>query len=625
MDTDHFVEAYSPVSIIVRLSKQGTNVFEGDFSEAMDFGRQKQSELGEPRVQRSSNSRTRFLIAPHTETMLSRDLLRVTPQFDSAPSVVVDNLQTDLCLSFHDGILAPQSTKTIHLPLSINLPNGYRLEFLVKPTPLPTPRVSLASRLGDSLVRNETITQLPSLLAKQQGLTPETILSWLNVVIKAMQCPASDSYYYKGFSHAVTEIADFDRAEVVLWNNGKWEHDEVRSFVRKEADPAVVSKAPSRTMLEHARTHREKIIHPEGEQATPSWEMNSLRVFLHSAIAYPLMDEKGEILGVLYADRGFRSDFGASSISDEEQRLIEILAAGITAGIIKSKQEQLVTKYQQFFSPKITEAIRQKPSLLAGEETRVTVLFCDIRGFSRIADNIGTARAMEWVSDTLSELSQIVLDLDGVLVDYVGDEMFAMWGAPESSEIHAFQAASAARLMMNRRAKLSERWSGLITEGFDFGIGLCTGSARVGNTGSKQKFKYGPMGRTVNLGSRIQGLTKQWRVGTLLDGITHASLPVDMLRRRISSVTVVGLDGALDLYELLPDDSDTSKSLVEGYEAAYSLFECGNKPRDAARAFGELVQRFPQDGPSLIMLVRCVNELVEPTIPFSPVWSTQTK
>jgi adenylate cyclase len=353
--------------------------------------------------------------------------------------------------------------------------------------------------------------------------------------------------------------------------------------------------------------------------------MNSLRVLLHSAIAYPLMDDKGEVLGVLYADRGFRSDFGDSSISDEEQRLIEILAAGITAGILKSKQEQLVTKYQQFFSPKITEAIRRNPSLLAGEETNVTVLFCDIRGFSRIADKIGSAEAMKWVSDTLSELSQIVLDLDGVLVDYVGDEMFAMWGAPEASEIHAFQAASAARLMMSRRAELSNRWRGLIPEGVDFGIGLCTGAARVGNTGSKQKFKYGPMGRTVNLGSRIQGLTKQWRVGTLIDGVTQANLPGDMLCRRLASASVVGLDGTLELHELMPDNSDNSKALKEAYEAAYTLFECGTKPREAVRAFGEVVQRFPLDGPSLLMLVRSVNELVEPTMPFSPVWTATTK
>ena len=177
---------------------------------------------------------------------------------------------------------------------------------------------------------------------------------------------------------------------------------------------------------------------------------------------------------------------------------------------------------------------------------------------------------------------------------------------------------------MALRRDLSERYKDSIPGGVDFGIGICTGPARVGNTGSKQKFKYGPMGRTVNLGSRIQGITKYWKVSTLMDAETASYLPTDVLRRRLCKAKVVGLEGALDLFELMPNDSPDNSELCTAYGHALELFESA-KFREAVRAFGELVQRFPNDGPSLIMLVRAVNELVEPSQSFSPVWTAKNK
>jgi adenylate cyclase len=203
--------------------------------------------------------------------------------------------------------------------------------------------------------------------------------------------------------------------------------------------------------------------------------------------------------------------------------------------------------------------------------------------------------------------------------------MFAMWGAPEKSVDHARRAVESARQMMELRSVLSERYQEMLPDGVDFGIGICTGPARVGNTGSKQKFKYGPLGRTVNLGSRLQGLTKQWKVCCVIDASTEKELPPDILRRRLCMAQVVGMEGSTGLYELMPQNDARSTELVAKYCQALELFESGTQQRQAARAFGELVQAFPDDGPSLIMLVRSVNELVRPSEPFSPVWTAQTK
>jgi adenylate cyclase len=232
--------------------------------------------------------------------------------------------------------------------------------------------------------------------------------------------------------------------------------------------------------------------------------------------------------------------------------------------------------------------------------------------------------AMQWLSDTLSELSEVVLQADGVLVDYVGDELFAMWGAPEEDPSHGYSAIRAALEMMKLKRMLNERYKDKITFKIDFGIGLNTGKARVGNTGSRQKFKYGPMGRTVNLGSRIQGLTKQWKVSTLMADTTAECVPPDTPKRRLCRAKVVGLDGDVNLYQLMSEE-EADKDLITKYEEGLSMFENENQIRQAARLFGELVQRYPDDGPSLIMLERSVRQLVHPVKDFSPIWEASSK
>jgi adenylate cyclase len=315
----------------------------------------------------------------------------------------------------------------------------------------------------------------------------------------------------------------------------------------------------------------------------------------------------------------------SASITKDEQEFIAILSVATANRLGNVKKEQELHTYQQFFSQKVISSLLDKgDAFLDGKDTEVSVLFCDIRGFSKATDTMEANAAMQWLSDTLSELSQVVLDADGVLVDYVGDELFAMWGAPDEDPSHGYSAIRAAIKMMEIKRMLNERYKGKIRFKIDFGIGLNTGMARVGNTGSRQKFKYGPMGRTVNLGSRIQGLTKQWQVSTLMAETTAAFVPPDTPKRRLCQAKVVGLDGHVSLYQLM-SQQEANDDLIARYAEGLALFESGQQFRQAAKLFGELVQKYPEDGPSLIMLDRSVNQLVHPIGEFSPVWEAPTK
>src|SRR5262249_1604946 len=148
----------------------------------------------------------------------------------------------------------------------------------------------------------------------------------------------------------------------------------------------------------------------------------------------------------------------------------------------------------------------------------------DVRGFARYSHRLPPATTVEWISDVMAVLSDCVIEHQGVLVDYVGDEVLAMWGAPEPQPNHAELACQAALAMLAKLPELTARWPPTRREPMGGGIGINTGEAHVGNVGSPRKFKYGPLGATVNLASRVQGASKFLKTRLLLTKHTYAQL-----------------------------------------------------------------------------------------------------
>lgn len=565
----------------------------------------------------------------------------------SNAQVQVSNLHgTETFSVTGSGIIGCNQSKFVGTPLTLLLPYGFTLAVVEAEVPSSVPRkpesdavsqrlkLRLPSENLEPIHYNTLLSSLRSgeklsehsLLSVPFNKNPDSVpieasafLEILDFVVLTAQKPATSEDFYKGIVEAVTRLIEVDRAEVIFWKENVWERSLDRTFC--QASKANASqRAPSYTMLEKVLASREMVVFPDSELDV---NLVSLRAIV-TAVACPILDEVGAVLGVLYADRISEPGTGRERVTRIEETLIEILATAIATGIAKVKRESLVTTYQQFFSSKVIDAIRSNPSVLAGEDCEVSVLFCDIRGFSRITERIGPARAMAWIQDTLTSLSEQVQVLDGVLVDYVGDELFAMWGAPDKVADHATRAATAAKQMMDLSVEMSKQWNDTIPEGFEFGIGLCTGTAHVGNTGSKQKFKYGPMGKTVNLGSRIQGLTKHWRVQTLMNEEAALRLPSGTPMRRICQARVIGMEECVTLYELCAECDRANEVLRRGYENALRSYEEGNH-REAAQAFSDLAKRFPYDGPSLIMLVRAVQEMANPQDNFNPIWIASSK
>jgi adenylate cyclase len=224
----------------------------------------------------------------------------------------------------------------------------------------------------------------------------------------------------------------------------------------------------------------------------------------------------------------------------------------------------------------------------------------------------------------MGSLSDCVIDHQGVLVDYIGDELMAMWGAPEERPDHAKLACRAALAMLDRLPALSDRWRAILGEPIQLGIGVNSGIARVGNTGTYRKFKYTPLGSTVNVASRVQGATKQVRLPLLISGAT-ARLQQDAFPcRRVCRVRAVNIQEPIDLFELVGEATPAWTDLKQRQEEALDAFE----RRDfhtSTRILGNLAAEYPDDGPTLLLLSRAVAALSQQPSEFDSVWNLPGK
>jgi class 3 adenylate cyclase len=158
---------------------------------------------------------------------------------------------------------------------------------------------------------------------------------------------------------------------------------------------------------------------------------------------------------------------------------------------------------------------------LGGLQREITVLFCDIRGFTSWSENLEPAVIVEELNKLLSELSDCVFATGGTLDKFTGDGLMAFWGAPVENPMHAFMAAEAAHLMVARLQAFNEQGG---TQ-FKLGIGLHTGQAVVGNIGHSDRHDYTAIGDTVNLSARIEAATKEFDASVLISRATFDKIP----------------------------------------------------------------------------------------------------
>jgi adenylate cyclase len=281
-------------------------------------------------------------------------------------------------------------------------------------------------------------------------------------------------------------------------------------------------------------------------------------------------------------------------------------------GSLLLRRQLRIRQLEQFFPPMVARQLLERPDLLdVGTHREITVMFCDIRGYSTVSRNLGPAGTIEWVSDVMEALTECVVRNEGVLVDFIGDELLAMWGAPTDQPDHATRACRTALEILALLPSLDERWQARIGRPMAFGIGINSGPAWVGNAGTRRKFKYGPAGDTVNIGSRVQGASRYLAAPLVVSGATRDKLADGFPSRRLGQVRVVNIKEPIEMHQVVPaGEPDWDRHRAQ-YEEALALFE-RRELQEAARRLGGLIAVHGASGPYLSLMSRTIEGLLSP-------------
>jgi adenylate cyclase len=603
-----------PESWLIRVYEKQQLVFTSECDGRVELGRQ--DEGGEALYSRQpAADRCRLVIAGRDEDTVSRRHALLEPR--PGGCLRIENLSRKVAVGLADGrLLEPGKSCEVEIPTLLVL--GRRM---VRVQAVEEAEADAEIRsLPEATIRPGSAGGTPYnlgtlALPTAAEVESEAIIQWLQAAMGVLQSAASSSDFFEKAAQAIVDVARMDSGRVLILEGDRWKSEAVCAGRPSDIDS---EQHPSRSVLNRVRRESRTF----WQVPTQAKDEASSLIGVLSVVASPILDQDGSVIGALYGERRVSPINGAArKITKLDAMLVELLAGGIAAGLARLKQEQaalaMQVQFEQFFTPELARHLAMHPEMLDGQDAEITVLFCDIRGFSRISEQVGPARTVEWVGDVMETLSECVLAERGVLVDYIGDELIAMWGAPEAQPDHAARACRAALAMLGKLPVLNDRWQGSLECMTDLGIGINTGPARVGNTGSKRKFKYGPLGNSVNLASRVQGVTKYLKTRLLVTGATHSCLGTGFCSRRLGKVRVVNIAEPVELFELVAAGTPGWDELCAGYEQALAEFETKDF-RKTARTLGNLVSDHRDDGPSLVLMSRAVSYLVEEPDSFDP-------
>jgi adenylate cyclase len=585
-------------------------VYVAELTGPAEIGRQQSRDETQP-AHKKVNDVWRVVIAPLDEVTISRRHLEVKPLPDGR--FLLANKSANQVVGLPDSQeLQPGASCQMSAPVMIRLGSKtLRLQVPEEDPPLASLPMATLAPGSNSLI--SSVVQ--ATIGKSGGPAIEAgqLTAWIQAFLGLLQSAAGTEDFYVQAARALVDLVKLDSGRVLFRVGQSWQEKTVQALSRSGGDSAW--RPSSRVMMNVLREKKTFWQVPDAGAGASTRGIDAV-------VAAPILDRKGEIIGALYGERRQSGAQGQPPISPLEAMLVEVLASGVAAGLARVEQEQAAMRarlqMEQFFGKRLATKLENHPELLEGRDTDISVLFCDIRGFSRISERLGPARTVEWVGEVMGDLSQCVQEHEGVVIDFIGDELMAIWSAPEHQPDHAVRACRTALAMFASLPRLHERWQEILQGPFQLGIGINSGTAQVGNVGSKIRLKYGAMGNNVNLASRVQGATKHLKTSLLITDATRAGLDDQFHTRRLCQVRVVNIAQPVTLFELVAPNNESWAGLKLGYEQALDEFTKGEF-RQACRILGRLILDHPNDGPALLLLSRAVACLVEEPNPFDPV------
>jgi adenylate cyclase len=276
-------------------------------------------------------------------------------------------------------------------------------------------------------------------------------------------------------------------------------------------------------------------------------------------------------------------------------------------------KERIRETFGKYIDPRIVEGLIDRPALAAEGQRRVmTVLFCDVKGFSGTSEGMTPQGLVKVMNRYFSTMSAPIRRHQGVIDKYIGDAIMAYWGPPftddaEQARLACLAALDMLALIPQLRAELPELLGvRTLPNNFDIRIGIATGEVLVGSIGSELMMSYTVMGDTVNLASRLEGANKAYGGRVLVSEATVAGAAAAVEAREIDRIVTLGQSQAQAVFEIMGKKGELTPTQIElrdRYSEGLAAYRAQHWDQ-SRQAFEAALKAAPDDGPSTTFLQR---------------------
>ncbi len=273
---------------------------------------------------------------------------------------------------------------------------------------------------------------------------------------------------------------------------------------------------------------------------------------IRSAMCAPLI-YKDRVFGIFYVDCLSK----AYAFTQEELAIFSVIAAEAAIRFDNARSHEELARgmverqaLERYLPPSVVEKVLANPNEmhLGGENMHVTILFSDIRGFTRMSEHMEPHSVVELLNEYFSEMTDIISEYAGTLDKFLGDGIMALYGAPITKPDDAFRAAKTAIEMQRALVELNRNWEAKGQRPLGMGVGLNTGTVTAGNIGSTKRYDYTAIGDAVNLASRLCANAAPGQI--LVSDSTYALLNGGIPARRLDPIRVKGKETPVELHEV---------------------------------------------------------------------------
>lgn len=234
--------------------------------------------------------------------------------------------------------------------------------------------------------------------------------------------------------------------------------------------------------------------------------------------------------------------------------------------IMEQKERKFVEgAFGHYVNKAVVSQIIKNPKMLelGGSKRSITVFFSDIAGFTTISEKLKPEELVSFLNEYLQEMTAIILKYQGTLDKYEGDAIMAFWNAPIAQHDHALSTCLAAIENQAKLVQLRKKWASEGKPEVRIRIGINTGDAVVGNMGSMNRFDYTAMGDNVNLGSRLEGINKQYGTEIIISEATYQEVKEKLVARELDLIRVKGKNEPVRIYELIGEKGKVKQDILD--------------------------------------------------------------